>query len=77
MGQILFCIYDIRKLQDGGTNGQTEAEHCHLLSQCIGVDEHPGYCKTSLSDYFVTRPIGNDDSDSDVSKLSEDYCVCV
>ena len=27
-----------------------------------------------MNDYFITRPIGNDDSDSDLSELSDDEC---
>ena len=27
-----------------------------------------------VNDYFITRPIGNDENDSDLSELSDDEC---
>ena len=76
-----FRVYDLRKFKDGGAHGLTEAERYSSLSERTGVDEYAGYCQRRhisdlVNDYFIARPIGNDESDSDLCESSDDDFEC-
>lgn len=83
-GRISFRVYDLRKIKDGyahnhGMDGPKTAKS-NDLARCFNALAlvNMQYIASGdilnelVNDYFVTHPIGNDDSDSDLSDSSED-----
>ena len=77
--RISFRVYDLRKFKDGGAHGRTEAERYRSLSERTGVDIASAEIISDLvNDYFIIRPIGDDESNSDLCEFVEDFATsCV
>ena len=69
------CVYDLRKFQDGSTHGRTTPNNIACCLNALALMNMQNIASTDINsdlvnDYFITRLISNNESDSDLSELT-------